>query len=271
MLGNIKESKIENFNGIDFKIYDILNQPFEIYIPQKAQETNEINLLIHFHGSSIPVKYAAEQQKEKFATAIINLGTGSKVYYNQFEDSTLFLHLINAIKNSCSEKLNRKIKFDKIILSGFSAGYGAIKKILSDDQNYQTVSGVLLLDGLHASYIPEGRVMYKGGKIDSTAYKYFLKFASDAANNKNGKKFLFTHTEIFPGTFVSTTESADFMLGELNIKTKPVLKWGPMGSQQISEAKKGSFEIMGFAGNTAPDHIDQLEGLYFFLSELISL
>ncbi len=273
MVENVREHKRiekENFDGIDFKINDVLNQPFEIYIPIKTQEANKINLLIHFHGSSIPVKYAIEQQKEKFAAAIINLGTGSKVYYNQFGDSTLFLHLVDSIKSRCEKKLSHKIEIDKIILSGFSAGYGAIKKIISNEKDYQAVFGIILLDGLHASYIPEGKVLYRGGKIDSTSYKYFLKFASDAVN-KNGKKFLFTHTEIFPGTFVSTTESADFMLRKMNIKAEPVLKWGPMGTQQISEAKKGSFEIMGFAGNTAPDHIDQLEGLYFFLNELISL
>ena len=274
MIENVREHERINkvpFDGIDYKIFDILKAPIEVYIPVKSQEAKEVNLLIHFHGSSIPVKYAVDKQDKNFIAAIINLGTGSKVYYNQFEDSTLFLHIIDIIKKGFSRNLNHDLKINNIILSGFSAGYGAVKKILSSEKNYQAVSGILLLDGLHASYIPEEKVLYEGGKIDSTAYSVFLRFAKDAVNQKDGKKFLFTHTEIFPGTFVSTTESADFLLKQLNIHAKPVLNWGPIGMQQLSDAKKGSFEIMGFAGNTAPDHVDHLEAMYAFLKILMNL
>jgi len=31
--------------------------------------------------------------------------------------------------------------------------------------------------------------------------------------------------------------------------------------QQLSEARSGRFELMGFAGNSAPDHIDQLHSM----------
>ena len=46
---------------------------------------------------------------------------------------------------------------------------------------------------------------------------------------------------------------------------EPVLQWGPGGMQQLSEVRKGRFEIMGFAGNSGPDHIDQFHGMPEFL------
>ncbi len=123
-------------------------------------------------------------------------------------------------------------------------------------------------DGLHASYMPERKVLAEGGVIDSTGLVAFIRFAYEAAQPESGKKFLITHSEIFPGTFVSTTEASDFILKTLGIKRDAVLKWGPLGMQQLSVARRGRFEVQGFAGNTAPDHVDHLHALGEFLRQL---
>ena len=41
----------------------------------------------------------------------------------------------------------------------------------------------------------------------------------------------------------------------------PVLRWGPMGAQILCEVKQGRFHLLGFAGNSAPDHVDLLHAL----------
>jgi hypothetical protein len=48
-----------------------------------------------------------------------------------------------------------------------------------------------------------------------------------------------------------------------------VLTWGPRGMQQLSEARTGSFELQGYAGNSAPDHIDHLHALPELLKRLL--
>ena len=82
------------------------------------------------------------------------------------------------------------------------------------------------------------------------------------------KRMIVTHSEIFPGTFASTTETADWLLAQLGVKRKPVVKWGPMQTQQLSETKAGKFWLIGFAGNSAPDHVDQLHSLPEYLNWL---
>jgi hypothetical protein len=72
---------------------------------------------------------------------------------------------------------------------------------------------------------------------------------------------LVTHSEVFPGTFASTTETADYLLRAIGLKRTAVLEWGPVGMQQTSEARAGSFTLLGFAGNSAPDHVDHLHAL----------
>jgi hypothetical protein len=83
------------------------------------------------------------------------------------------------------------------------------------------------------------------------------------------KRFLVTHSEIFPGTFASTTETADWLLHSLGLRRKPVLRWGPRGMQQLSAVRAGRFELLGFAGNSAPDHIDQLHAMPELLARLL--
>jgi hypothetical protein len=37
---------------------------------------------------------------------------------------------------------------------------------------------------------------------------------------------------------------------------------------RLSEVRAGRFELMGFAGNSAPDHIDQLHAMPEFLKRI---
>ena len=253
-----------DYPGISFSVKDIFPKEFEIYIPEDNLKADTLDLLIHFHGSAGIVKYAADKYNGKIAAAAVNLGAGSSVYSKPFLDQKKFEEFLDVVEDSLQRKLNKKIFFDTIYLSGFSAGYGAVREILRNEKYFKLINNVLLLDGIHASYIPEGVNLYDGGKIDSTDLDSFLKFA-EAAANSSSKKFLIAHSEIYPGTYVSTTEAADYLLRQLNIKRKAVLKWGPLGMQQISQAEKGKFYVLGFAGNTAPDHIDHLHALYYFL------
>jgi hypothetical protein len=72
---------------------------------------------------------------------------------------------------------------------------------------------------------------------------------------------ILTHSEIFPGTYASTTETAEYLLRGAGLRRRPVLRWGPMGMQQLSEARGGKLLVLGYAGNSGPDHVDQLHAL----------
>jgi hypothetical protein len=144
-----------------------------------------------------------------------------------------------------------------------------VRAILRDSSHFAHVDAVLLIDGLHTSYSPEGTVLEKGGVLDTTNLVAFMHYAREAMAGR--KRFLITHSEIFPGTFASTTETTDYLVEHLGLKRTPVLRWGARGLQQLSEVRQGAFEIMGFAGNSAPDHIDQFQAMPELLKHLRSL
>jgi hypothetical protein len=226
-----------------------------------------IDLVIHFHGAAWLAEQAVASLEKPAMAAVLNLGSGSGAYDRAFDEPAAFDTLLDQITREASQARGSAITIGNITLVGFSAGHGAVRAILRDSAHFTRVNAVLLLDGMHTSYIPDGTVLAKGGAVDSTNLLAFERFAREAMSGR--KKFLVTHSEIFPGTFVSTTETADWLLHALGLKRTAVVNFGPRGMQQLSEVKSGSFEVMGFAGNSAPDHIDQLHSMPEMLKRLL--
>jgi len=61
---------------------------------------------------------------------------------------------------------------------------------------------------------------------------------------------------------------ADYLLKQLELRRTATLQWGPLQTQQLSEVRKGRFLLLGYAGNSAPDHVDQLHALPEYLKRL---
>jgi hypothetical protein len=241
-----------------------LGKPVEVWIPDGLRP-DDARLVVHFLGAPWLPEYAVSRIPNTVA-AVVNLGAGSGIYDRSFSEPTAFDSLLTAITREVAASVNVNVRFRRLTLVGFSAGHGAIRAILRDSADFSRVDAVLLLDGMHTSYVPEGTVLAAGGTLDTRNLAGFVRFARAAMRGE--KRFLVTHSEIFPGTFASTTETADYLLQTLRLHRTPVLKWGPRGMQQLSEVHAGGFELLGFAGNSAPDHIDHLHGMPEFLEHL---
>lgn len=233
-----------------------------LFAGPKMSADKAVALIIHFHGVSWLMEYHIAKHFPKAALITVNLGSGSRVYGNPFVQPETFQNLID----EASKVLGTKKAWSSITLVGFSAGYGAVRAILRHDQHFRLVNNVLLLDGIHASYVPEGKRLADGGIIKDDDLDSYIKFAREAV--AGNKKFLVSHSEIFPATYASTTECVDHLLSTLNIKRKAKLKNGPVGMQQTSEVDVKGFRIRGYAGNTGADHGDQLQGMPEWLKVL---
>ena len=208
-------------------------------------------IILHFHGDSwLPEQSVAKVYADATIIAV-QAGSGSDAYQEAVKSSESFQTLL----------AETGVNYERrpVILTAFSAGYGAVRAILR--HSYQRVDSVLLMDGLHSSYVEKSP--------NPADLDVFLQFARDAGNNR--KRMLITHSEVFPGTFASTTETTGYLLRELNLRRRPVLRWGPGGMQQVSEVRRGRLMIMGFAGNSAPDHVDHLHGMATWLRALRKL
>ena len=231
-----------------------------LLLPETARLRDTIPLYVHFHGAPWLAEWSVQQHDRHAAVLTVQLGSGSGIYGNPFKESTKFRALLDEAAGALSPQ--RPVRFHPVILSGWSAGYGAIREILRNHDNWPRVDAVLLEDGIHAGYVPDGQP----GPLDPADLQPFVDFAREAVAGR--KTFLITHSEIFPGTFASTTECSEYLLKELGFTARPVMKWGPVGMQQISDARSGRFRVMGFAGNTAPDHVDHIHATKAWLKLL---
>jgi len=215
-------------------------------------------VVFHFHGSGW-IAEKAGVAAGRTAVVTIEIGSGSAAYTKPFADPSLFSRLIADAESKAG------FAFSSVTLTAWSAGYGAVREILTVPEHYVRVDRVLLIDGLHTGYAGgrSGTGPSQASVLEPENLQVFLQFARDAVAGR--KQMIVTHSEIFPGTFASTTETTDWLLGELKLTRKPVVKWGPMATQQLSEARAGRFVLVGYAGNSAPDHVDQLHSLPDYL------
>lgn len=256
-------------DGIAFRIDGVLPRPIPVFVPARFSAAPELSLVVHFHGAVYVPMHAAAAQEVPVALATVHLGAGSAVYERGLADTTVLMQIRQAIADTLTARRSGPVTLPRTVLSGFSAGYGAIRAILRQPGTAATIDGVLLLDGLHVSYIPDRTPVAAGGMLDSANLAPFVHFARSAVRGE--RAMLITHSEIFPGTFASTTETSDYLLRVLAVPRTPVLEWGPVGMQHLSAASSGTFAVMGFAGNTAPDHIDHFHGMPVFLARLLAM
>lgn len=227
-----------------------------LFVSAGSERRKTVPLVVHFHGPDWLAESAAVKWKRRVCVVTVQIGAGSGVYSQAFAEPSRFATLLKEAEQASG------LNFAPVVISSFSAGYGAVREILKNRENWKRIDGIILEDSLHTSYIPEGRP----GLLDTSKLALFVEFAREAAAGR--KRMLVTNSEVFPGTFASTTETTDSVIEQLGLQRRPVLRWGPGGMQQVSDVRKGRFQLLGFAGNTGPDHTDHLHGLAEWLKRL---
>ncbi len=231
-----------------------------LFIRDGLKASESLPLIVHFHGAPWVIEHQIGTRHANAVLVTFDLGAGSGTYAKPFADPTLVDSVIADASAGASKLLGLPVTFDRVILTSWSAGYGAIRAILRRPEHYARVSSVVLLDSMHASY--EGATA--GARtadlpVVQADVDAFTKLGTDAVEGR--KQFLVLHSEVFPGTYASTTETADAVLKSVGMRRRASLREGPIGMQQLSETTKGKLTVLGYAGNSAPDHVDHLYSL----------
>lgn len=212
------------------------------------------DLLVHFHGAPTAVEPAFERSDIDGVLAVLNLGTGSGRYDEAFQFAGAFDALLArttaVVKDLCP---GSKGTVRRVALSAWSAGYGSVFRILEKPVTAARVDAVLLADGLHAGFEHGRRNERRPATVQMAP---FVSFADEAVAGK--KLFALTHSSI--GTpYASTTETANFLLSEVNVDRKPAsLPPFRPGMSARSRADAESFHVLGFNGSNEAAHCDHL-------------
>ncbi|MCU0690837.1 MAG: LysM peptidoglycan-binding domain-containing protein [Polyangiaceae bacterium] len=220
----------------------------QMIAPQRGgiSRSGAFDVMFHFHGHE-PVRKEWVKVMDGAVLVGIDLGIGSGPYDQAFAVPARFGELVRSVEHAMAEKTgNSRAHVRKVGLSAWSAGYGAVGRILSQPQGKRLVDTVVLLDGLHCGY--------QGKSLDETQLGPFIQFAQQAAAGR--KLMVVSHSSIIPPGYASTTETAHFLIQKVGGRPRGVRPRGsdPMGLELISRYSRGSLHVRGYKGNDKMDH-----------------
>lgn len=159
-------------------------------------------------------------------------GLGSAENQKAFGNAAFVNHAVSSVLSSLQKQFpDKNIHRGKLIISGFSGGGGAIASILSQKNNVNgNIDGIIINDGLHAN----------PGTPEMNAV---LDYAKEAQKDPT-KKFRLVHTAVDPGKYISTTDTANYLVNQLNLQRNPVSEdWSGVGPKPVSQANSGGVQI----------------------------
>lgn len=225
-----------------------------LFIPAGYQPTDgRVNVALHLHGAATAVEPAIEETGWSAVLIVFNRSGLSSAYAKPFSDPLLFPRLLDqAIKALGDRYPGQPLKVDKVLVSSFSAGFGGVREILKTPASFDRIDALVLADSLYCGY--QGDPATK--TLDPDLMSVFERFAREAAAGR--KRLLVTHSAQVPEGYASTTETADSLINATGaaVESKDV-DWGG-DWRQTRRAVKGRFEVLGFAGAEAADHLRHL-------------
>ena len=193
-------------------------------IPNRLHtEDGEYDLVVHFHGNTDAVEESYELAGIGAVLVIINLGEGADVYERAFSDPSRMRGLRRRVRDKLRARGVRKPKLRRLALSAWSAGYGAVMRVIDQPEHREALDAVLLFDGMHARYEP-GTQTEPGARPRLAAGDVapFVRLAERAIDDE--LLFMITHSKIQPKNrdLASVRETADTVIDEVGVKRTKV-------------------------------------------------
>ena len=239
------------------------NPAWKIFIPSTYQQRpgDVADVLVHFHGD--PQTYWNNAKYANLNTVIVTVNYSglSSAYATPFSDSTLFQSLLDEAltKVRAQPTVPDNLAWDKLGVSSFSAGYGAVREILKSSAYRNEIDTLLAADSLYATTAGDGT------PLDSQMadYKTFAQAA------KNGTKtFIYSHSQVPTSGYESTVECADELMQFLGVTPASINTNGLGTLNFYRTAQTGNFKLWGATGSDGDSHLEHLRYAGEFLDDM---
>lgn len=235
--------------------------------PGFSSKDGAYDLAIHFHGNPNAVEESYRRAGINAVVVVVNLGEGATRYVERFADPGQLQGILRRVDEKLAEQGLDHPRRRHLALSSWSAGYGAIMRVLDHADSAALVDAVLLLDGLHARRMPVTH------GIDHQDLDPFTSFAVRASAGE--ALLVITHSDIEPvGPLVSADDCSDHVLEQVQVKRRPVSGriepttleaalafYAPRSLVPLeldSVARRGGLIVRGYEGRAPEHHIAHL-------------
>jgi hypothetical protein len=232
--------------------------------PRFASYDGSYDLVLHFHGNVGLVEESVPLSGVDAAVLIVNAGIGSSAYEARFSGPAVLPAVLDHIDEELQKRGLPHPQRRRVALTAWSAGWGAVSRILESNALGESLDAIIVLDGLHSAY---------GDKrsVDRIRLGPIAAFAERAKRDE--KLLSITHSEIDPYTYPSTRQTADELLKMIGLERGPpgprpelpaLSQWHGIPREKLvtleptGETHVGSFHVRGYRGSTQEDHIAHL-------------
>lgn len=243
--------------------FTLSNSAWKVFIPSTYQPRagNVADLLVHFHGDPQTYWNNAKYAKLNAIILTVNYSGLSSAYTTPFSNAALFQQIQNEALTTirAQSDIPDTLAWDKLGVSSFSAGYGAVREILKSSTYRNDIDALLAADSLYATTAGDGT------PLDSQMadYKTF------AALAKAGQKtFLYSHSKVLTFTYENTAECGDELMTSLGVSASTYNLDGLGDLDFYRHAKSGNFELWGANGDDGDSHLEHLRYSGEFLQHL---
>jgi hypothetical protein len=218
-----------------------------LFVAEHFKAGEKADLLVHFHGAAKVVEREFARAKKNALLVTVNAKGLSAAYARAMEEP-------EALQKVIDEALAKagNLKPGRLFVSSFSAGYGAVRRVLL--QGKHEIAWLHLADSLHAGYAEK--------KPQPDQMAPFVAYA------KSGKPLWLTHSAVVPGTYASTTETADALIEAVGAKREKADEKNARGMKLVSKADQGEFHVRGYEGDTGEAHLEHLRNLGEYFATL---
>jgi hypothetical protein len=239
-----------------------------LYVPSTfSSDDGAYDVYVHFHGSPRVVVEGAEAAGLDALVVVMNHAVRSTVYEETYADADAFPTLLERVRRAARAAGLAEPHARRVAIGSWSAGYGAVSSILANRRASGEIDGVLVADGIHATFADES-----ARRPMLTRLAPFVEAARDA--EAGDLLFSLTHSSVVPGLFASSTETADALIAaaqvhrvddeerprHLDIDAASTGYLKPAKDRELvqrTSAGRGDFHVRGFDGGTPTDHLAQ--------------
>jgi hypothetical protein len=219
----------------------------QMLIPLRGGHTADwgYDVVIHFHGHDA-VRSPFVQAARGAVLVGIDLAVVSGPYTQAFEDRDAFSRLLTNVTRGLRRVSGRyQAHVRHLALSSWSAGFGAVTKILA--RHLDAVDGVVLLDSLHSDYVPRAAGDPPGVRRVQTPQLEPVLAMAGRAVHRDGILFV-SHSEIVPPGYASTTEVANYLIEQVAGVRSAGEGANLLGARLLTRFDRQGMHVRGYQG-----------------------
>ncbi|HRG99667.1 MAG TPA: hypothetical protein PLR99_25645 [Polyangiaceae bacterium] len=234
---------------------------FGAYLAPKGafwSDDGGIDVVVHFNAAML----AGRSWQASGANAVIVSAAfgsfGSGAYQEAMADPGRFGRMVSEVVASVAaqRKPGTKLHVRHLGLVAWSAGFGAVGRILAVPRYFEQLDSVILLDALQAGYKDPSRGAAQGADhVSLTGLAPYIRFAREAMAGR--KQLVVTHTSIVPPQYASTTEATTALAAAVGAVPQPTNE-ASGAMVRTYRVDEGGLHLHGFHGAGPGDHMRHL-------------